>query len=474
MSNEIKNRAVTNDQLSDASSKELEQFGYKQELKRALPLPFLVIYGWAFVCLLTGFGTYGAVAEASHGMPAGAFLFASIGMLFTGLSYVFMSKAFPISGSVYQYVSNSFSNRHLGFLSGWSILLDYMLVPMINELLACIYLQIFFPEIPTWVILTVSIAIVTIVNHLGIEVAAWFNNIIVIIEIIFIVAIIFVMFRYVANGGGAGTVMSIKPFFNPDELGLQGVGVGVIFAGTAITIASYSGFDAVTTMAEEAKDSHSIGKAVMIVVISISVFYMIATYIMTLVWPDGWREFTTPDDAPYEVFVIAGGPIAGSIFSAMYIVATFASAIAAQASASRVIYNMGRDGILPKKVFGYVHPKRKTPTAGILLIGAVSFTILLIPLTTSFLLLSYGALIGFAMVNLSVILYYWIKKKERGASAVIKYLIVPVLGAAVCITSFISISAVGKIVGTAWLLLGFIILAISTRGFKDKPAELNL
>ena len=458
----------------EQSEHRLEEFGYKQELKRALPLPFLVVYGWAFVCLLTGFGTYGAVAQQSHGQPAGAFLFASIGMLFTGISYVFMSKEYPISGSVYQYVSNSMNNRHLGFLSGWAILLDYMLVPMINELLACIYLQIFFPDIPTWLILTVSIIIVTIVNHLGVTVAAWFNNIIVIIEIIFIVAIIIVMFKFVADGGGAGTVFSIKPFFNIEELSLSGVGVGVIFAGAAVTIASYSGFDAVTTMSEEAKDSRKIGKAVMIVVISISVFYMVATYIMTLVWPDGWQNFRTPDDAPYEVFIIAGGQLAGTIFSIMYIVATFASAIAAQSSASRVLYNMGRDGILPKKIFGYIHPKRKTPTAGIILVGAISYAILLIPLTDSFLLLSYGALIGFTMVNFSVFAHFWLKQKERGASAVLKYIIVPALGAAVCIASFISISSMGKIVGTSWLVLGFIILAISTKGFKIKPKDLNI
>lgn len=463
---------LTKQEEIERSNKELEQYGYKQELKRALPLPFLVFYGWAFVCLLTLFGTYGAVAEASHGMAPSAYLLATIGMLFTAWSYVVMSKRYPVSGSVYQYVGQSM-NKHLGFLSGWAILLDYMLVPMINYLLAATYIRVYF-DIPTWAIILFLLVVVSIVNHIGIEVTAWFNNAVVFIEIVFIVAITLMMIKYVGGGNGAGTLISVQPFLNTEELNLSGVGYSVIFAGAAITMANYSGFDAVTTMSEEAKNSKNISRAVWIILISISIYFVVVTYLMGLAWPEGWKEFANPDDAAWQLIVKVAGDGMGVFFVATYVVATTASGLSSQASAARVIYNMGRDGILPKKFFGYIHPKRKTPTGGIIVIGLVALTGLFVPLTTSFLLLSFGACLGFIMVNVSAIATFYVKEKKRGVGGFIKYALLPAIGAVICLINFLSISKIGHIVGVAWLLLGFIILAISTKGFKISPKDLQV
>lgn len=456
------------------SEKQLEEMGYKQELKRALPLSFLVFYGLAFVCLLTLFGTYGAISQASQGMIASSYVVSTVAMIFTAISYCFMSKAYPMSGSVYSYVGRSM-NFHLGFMSGWTILLDYMLVPMINYMLAATYINVYFPDIPVWLIIIVLICIVSFINHMGIEVTAWTNNVIVVIEIVFIVAFLIAMVNYLSGGGGAGVILSSEGFLNNSfDWGQISIGGAAIFAGAAITMSNYSGFDAVTTMSEEANNSKNISKAVIITVILISVYFVVITYFMTLSWPNGWQEFRDVDNAAWELVVRVAGNGMGIFFVAAYVVATMASAIASQASAARILYSMGRDSILPKKVFGVVHAKRKTPTGGIIAIAIVSLCGIFVPLTLSFSLLSFGALIGFIMVNVSVIFHYYINEKKRGGVGLFKYIIIPIAGATICFISFLNLSTAAYIVGGCWVAAGFICLAISTNFFKKNPAKLEI
>jgi putrescine importer len=218
------------------------------------------------------------------------------------------------------------------------------------------------------------------------------------------------------------------------------MGWGVILSGASILALSFLGFDAVTTVVEEAKNPEkNIGKAILITCLGAGLAFTIISYLMQLSWPMGWNEFENADTGSYELIVKVCGTAMSYFFTASYCVGALASAMASQASASRILFGMGRDNILPKKIFAYVHPKFKTPTYNIILIGLISLVALKLSLAAAASLINFGALLGFTLVNLSVIAYYFIRKKNRSASGVFLYLILPLAGAATTFTIWFSI-----------------------------------
>ncbi len=201
---------------------------------------------------------------------------------------------------------------------------------------------------------------------------------------------------------------------------------------------------------------------------------MIISYLMTLSWPDGWNEFGDVDSAAWELIIKVAGSTMGLFFVAVYIIATVASAIAAQASAARILYSMGRDRILPQKIFGHIDSKRKTPTGGIIAIGIVSLCGIFIPLGLSFSMLSFGALIGFVMVNIAVIAQFFIKEKQNKGMNVVKYLVVPILGASICFVSFIKLDSIAFTIGGAWILLGVFCLLVSIKVLGKNSLDVHM
>lgn len=452
----------------------LEKFGYEESLKRVLPLSFLVFYGFAYICPTSLFGTYAFVANLTHGMISLAYLLALVAMLFTAYSYVCMSKAYPIAGSAYSYTQRSI-NPYIGFLSGWAIILAYMLIPMINYLLASIFLAPYLPNIPSWVIILIMISIVTIVNHFGITATAWTNNILILFQMIFYIAFMLFIIKWLLEGNGAGTLFSLDGFYNAIEFHKPDVGWRALFTGASILALNFLGFDAVTTVAEEAVNPEkNIGRAIVITAIGAGVFFILGCYLMTLAWPNGWNEFKVIGSGAQELIVKIGGAMMGYLFTATYVTATLASAMASQASASRILFGMGRDGVLPKKFFGYVHPKYKTPTWNILMIGFISLSGIFLSFAVACGLINFGALLGFTMVNISVVAHYFIRGKKRDTLSFFRYLIVPIIGAIVCLTIWWSLSVTAKLLGFAWLAIGTLYLASTTNFFRKLPPELDL
>ena len=137
---------------------------------------------------------------------------------------------------------------------------------------------------------------------------------------------------------------------------------------------------------------------------------------------------------------------------------------------------MGRDGFIPSKFFGYVHPKWQTPTRNILLSAAIGLCAIFFQssLTNAMSLVSFGAISGFILTNICVIARYWVRDKQRGAKNLLQYVIVPGFAAAVCIYLWFSLTLAAKIVGFSWLALGVVFLGIKTKGFKEMPPEMDL
>lgn len=468
MSINEKNGAVEN------SGSGLEKFHYKQELNRVMKLPSVVFFGVAYMAPITIFSTYGLVCNMTHGMLALTYTVATLAMMFTAMSYRHMVKAYPIAGSVYAYTQRSL-NPHVGFMAGWGILLDYILLPMFNYVTLSLYMNILIPQIPTTAWIGIFIVIVTITNLVGMNFTKVFNNTLIIVQLVFVVAVIILSLKYIFGGGGLGTILDTTAYFNPEEFASPDVGWAGIFAGASILCMSFLGFDSVTTIAEETVEPEkTIGRALLITCFAAGGYFIIMSYMMQSAWPEAWFSFEDPDSGAYEYMFHVLGNVIALIFCAMMVIGATASAVASQASAVRILFGMGRDGLLPKKIFGYVNKKTKIPSINVIIVAVISLSAMILDLSAAASLVNFGALLGFVMVNLSVISHYFIKGGNRSGVDVVKYLICPIIGAIICAALWISLDSLSKILGIIWLVLGFIALAVATKFFRQLPPDMNL
>lgn len=441
------------------------------ELKRTLSVPLLIGFGLAYLAPTVVFNYYGIWTIETNGMYPLALLITTLMMTITAYSYTRMCKVYPQAGSAYVYVKRSVQ-PHVGFLTGWVMLVDYLLLPMICYLLIAIYINLYFPACPVWLAVIVLVAICAAINIIGAKTASFIDSIIIAAQLLFTLVTIILCGVYVCGGGGAGTLLSAEAVFNPELFEASAV-----FKASAILCVSFVGFDAVTTMAEETKDPEkAMTPAILGVCIGAGIIFFITAYFLQISWPEGASQITDPDTGIYEIFPAIGQDFMADIF---FVVDNFASLVCAMAgmgAVSRLLLGMGRDNILPKKVFGYVSPKFKTPVYNILIVSLIGCTGIFYAdnLIGAAELVSFGAICGFVMVNLSVIMHYYKKERRReGLKNKVLYLLLPALGMLVLICAFVFVGKGAKILGGIWLAIGIIYLAIKTKGFKELPPEMN-
>ena len=440
------------------------------QLKRSLTLLPAVLFGLAFMSLSTVFSTFGIASQVSHGMIVGSYILAFIVMLFTAFSYGQMAKAFPVAGAAYTYVQKAIS-PNLGFLVGWSILMDYLFTPMVNFLLFRIFFSRVFPSVPGYVWVIMMIVIVGIVNIKGIKLATSINKIIIGSTILFLAFFCILCIKSILGGEGTGTLLTPAPIFNPEE------SFSLLVAGAAILCFSFLGFDSVSTLSEETVNPRkTIPRAIFIITFIAGLIYICVSYITYNVWPD-YTSFKDPSGAAMDIIKLVGGNLLIALFLAIKVIGFFASSVASQASTSRVLFAMGRDGKLPKKFFGQLHPKFNTPVNNILLISVISLAALFLSLELVASLINFGAFLAFTCVNISVINYYFIQGKKRGEKRTLKstlsYLIIPFVGAILDIWMLMNLDGYSKLLGGIWLAAGIIYLAFRTKGFKNNMEELH-
>ncbi len=133
--------------------------------------------------------------------------------------------------------------------------------------------------------------------------------------------------------------------------------------------------------------------------------FVVLSYLGQLVFPS--NQFGDVESGSLDLMMTAGGQFLQTFFTAAYVAGALGSAIASQASVARILYAMGRDGILPRSIFGYVSPRFATPVYAILTVSVVSLLATVISLTTLASVISFGALVAFSVVNLSVIKHYF-------------------------------------------------------------------
>lgn len=436
--------------------------------KRVLGVPSLVLLGLVYMVPLTVFTTYGIVTEITGGRQSAAYLLTLAVMLFTARSYGKMARAYPSAGSAYAYSTASFGPV-AGFLTGWSLMLDYLLLPMINYLIVGIYLNAAIPMIPAWVFVLASIALVSGLNLAGITTIARTNWIIVVLQGVFIV--VFAVLAAAAVGG-QGAVDLAAPFTGAQDASTDTLGLAPLMTGAAILCLSFLGFDAVSTFAEEAKDaSRTVPRAIMLTTIIAGVMFVGVSMIGQLVMPVA--GFDDPDAAAFEIVLRAGGQFLSVFFVAASVAGSLGSALTSQASVSRILYSMGRDGVLPRSVFGRLSARRSVPVGGVLVTSAVALLALVLSLATVSSLISFGALVAFSVVNLTVVKRYWFGGTARGLRHAFSTLILPAVGFLATVWLWTSLSAEALIVGIAWAVLGVVALAFVTRGFRRPVPTLD-
>lgn len=433
-------------------------------LQRTLSLGSVVLFGIAYMTPIIVLGTFGILAQSTAGMVPAAYLAALVAMFFTAMSYGRMAAAFPVAGSAYSYVRKAISPK-LGFIAGWAVLLDYLFLPMAIWLIGAAYLASAFPSIPQWIWVLAFIGITSAINIVGLKLANGINALLMLVQFLVLIAFVALCVHYI--GGDASTPLwSIKPFFNGD------MQMPLIMSGAAIACYSFLGFDAVSTLTEETRDPRrTIPRAIMLITLIGGLIFVGVSYFVQIAHPS--FQFDSVDSAAYEIARNIGGDLFVSIFLIGLIVGQFASGLSAQASGSRLLFAMGRDGVLPKSFFGTLHARFGTPVNSILLCAAVALLALKLDVTTSTSFINFGAFLAFSLVNLSVIFHYWIGGEKKGLRELLLFLLCPLIGLVADLWLMVSLDHLAVWLGLSWLAIGVVYLAVLTSGFRRQPPELD-
>jgi putrescine importer len=427
-------------------------------LKPVLPLSALVLFGLAFVGPTAPYTFFGVGAVQSRGHFALVYLIAMIAVSFTAASYGKMAAAYPEAGSTYAYASKAL-HPLAGYLAGWVMILDYLLMPMLCVIIVGATSHKLVPGIPysAWVIVTATA--ITGINLRGIEMtsraATIFNLILAVSVVWFLGAAVWAL----THGVGRGTLFSIEPFYSRSAFSLK-----LVMAATPVAVLSFLGFDGISTLAEDAREPEkNIARATIIVCFVAGFLFILQTYLGQLLWPD-YNTFSPVETAFSDIGRLIGGPVLAYLIALLVVAQAWASGITSQASASRLLYGMARDGKLPHFIFGYLHPKLRTPTYSMILMGGIALVAgLVLDLDKAAELVNFGACAGFMAVNLSVIGCYFLTRKQRGAVNSWKYLVSPSIGFLVCLWIWFSVSPLAMKLGAAWSVLGVLYLIYMIR-----------
>ena len=445
------------------------------KLQKTLGLWHIIIIGLAYIQPMTLFDTFGLVSEESHFHVPTSYIFALVAILLTSLSYGHMIRRYPSSGSAYTYAQKSI-HPNVGFMVGWSSWLDYLLSPMVNIILAVIYLEALFPDVNHWVWVVVLTTFMTLINLRGAKFVANFNSLIVFVQLGVIAYFTWMVYSLLAGGVNAdGTLVnakyqlwSLEPFWN--EL----TTVGALITGATLLCFSFTGFDSLSSLAEETKDTEkTLPKAIFLTALIAGVIFIISTYFMQIYFPNDPKTYFEDVAATQPDILLAVGGVAFKIVVLYFaIVTVMASGISAHAGVSRLMYVMGRDGVINKKIFGHISPRSHTPSYNILIVGVVALTAGFMDLDTVIYMISFGALTAFTFVNLSVISRYALRDgRTKNAKDILNYVVVPLLGFIAVFALWLEIEEQSLKFGLWWAMIGILYLGYKTKGFRQPAPQ---
>jgi amino acid transporter len=439
-----------------AASGAVESFGYRQELKRTLSPFDLLVYGLVFIVPIAPWSSFGFVFNASHGMVPLVYVVGFVAMVFTARSYMVMSAAFPVAGSVYAYAGRGIGES-AGFLAGWALLLDYLLLPTLIYVICAVAIHAVIPVLPKPLLVAAFLGLNTTVNIVGIESTAKLSIVLLVLQLLLLAVFMALCLVGLAHGVG-GAHLALSPLFDAHK-----VTPPLIFGALSLAVLSFLGFDAISTLTEESKGgARAVGRATMLSLLVAATLFVAQTYLASLFVLER-KSFAPGDEAATAFFIIAktvgGEPLRWSVSILGVLFSGLAGALTAQAATARLIYSMARDGMLPKAL-AHVGAKRQTPGRAILLVAVITlvlgvFLVDQLELLTS--MVNFGALTGFLALHVSVLVWFMARQKSRQWFS---HLISPVIGFAIVGYVLLNTQTNAKIAGVAWLGVGVVMLLV--------------
>ena len=422
----------------------LTSTGAPVQLRRSLRLHDLILYGIIIVQPTAPMPVFGVVSQTARGLVVTAVLIAMIAMLFTAVSYGRMARVVPSAGSAYAYVTHSL-NPSLGYLTGWSVALDYMLNPVICTIWCSKAAQNFFPYLPFWLLAVFFASLFTTLNLRGIETSARINA--GMAAGMGVVVVLFLMYagRYLAHQNLPPGAL-LRPFYDPASFNFSRLGSAV-----AIAVLTYIGFDSVSTLGEEVENpQRNILLGTVLVCLITGVLAAAEVYAAQLVWPD-YTKYPDVDTAFVFVAGRAGGPWLFALMNFTLLIATVGSGFTSQLAAARLLLGMGRDNAIPRRFFGAVDERTRIPRNNVVFCGVIA---LVAGLSMSYAqgaeLLNFGAFVAFMGVNAAALWEYCVRRRERSW----QYVLPPVIGFLICFYIWLHLSTPAKTAGCSWLAIG--------------------
>src|SRR4051794_9853273 len=441
-------------------------------LRRTLTLWDLILYGVIVIQPVAPMSVFGVLSDRGHGHVVTTLLIAMVAMLFTAFSYGRMARAYPSAGSAFTYVGQEI-NPAVGYITGWSMVMDYMLNPMICIIWCSQQAHVFAPGVPYAIWAIFFAAVFTGLNIQGIKTSARVNTLLAagmgaVVAIFFVAAA-----RYVFRTPHDGAAFFTRPFYDPSMWNVKAV-----LGATSIAVLSYIGFDGISTLSEEAENPRrNILLATVLTCFVIGILSALEVYAAQLIWPAS-RPFPNSDTAFTFVAGRAWKPLFGVVGFTL-LVANFGSGMGAQLGAARLLFGMGRSNALPKSFFGAVDPKRRVPRNNVMFVGGLALGgAFLLPVIAGQAtgyelganLLNFGALLAFMGVNAAAFVRYYLHEKDKK----LMNLLPPVLGFVICALLWLNLSTKALIFGSIWMAIGIAFGAWKTKGFRGELVNFDL
>ena len=433
-------------------------------LKRVLGLWDLIYYGVILTSPIAAVPLFGEVQVISHGHAAATMLLAMVAMSVTAVSFGRMAAVYPSTGSVYTYISKGL-NPHVGFVVGWAMFLEYLFQPIQNALYAVLAMQRMVPEIPFAVLAALTVGLITYMTVQGIKFTARTNEVLLAFMCLVTAVFLIEAFRYVVLHQHFSGLISLQPVYNPETFQWRGVAWA-----TSLAALVFIGFDGVSILAEEVKNPRrNVLLASVLVVVFTGLFSGFQVYMAQRVWPD-YTTLQNPETAFMDVARAASGPWLFTAYGIMLLVSSIACGLAGHVGAARLLYSMGRDDVLPKKIFGHISAKRGNPIYNVWIVGALAYIgVVTIPWEKSAEMVTFGALIAFMGVNLVAFLHFSFGPENREKRNFFLDAFVPGFGFVFCFGLLFSLSNWTKWAGVIWLVVGIVYAAYKTKMFTLRP-----
>jgi putrescine importer len=433
-------------------------------LKRVLHLWDLIYYGIILTSPIAAVPLFGEGQVLSHGHTVTTLLLAMVAMSVTAVSFGRMANVYPSTGSVYTYISCGL-NPHLGFVVGWAMFLEYLFQPIQNALYAVLAIQRMAPKFPFWLLAAVTVGFITWMTVQGIKFTARTNEVLLGFMVLVTLAFLVQAFRYVVLHETYKGLVSMQPLYNPATFNLR-----ALAAGTSLAALVFIGFDGVSILAEEVKNpKRNVLLASVLVCVFTGLFSGLQVYMAQRVWPDH-TTFQNPETAFMDVARQASGPLLFMAYGVMLLVSSIACGLAGHVGAARLLYSMGRDDVLPKKIFGHLNAKKGSPIYNVWIVGALAYIgVLTIPWEHAAELVTFGALLAFMGVNLAALRHFWFSEEAVGKRNFFLDAFVPAFGFVFCFGLLLSLQSWTKYAGLAWLLIGIAYAGYKTKWFTLRP-----